>query len=278
MQLLRLADVDTNPRDQVFAYSRVNAVLVALIVLLAAGWLLSHAVSTHWKPGFYIAGVILLFLFLMRGFITARFRPSNWLVRMNDIGLYIQFRSYLNYRLPADDVTVVFISFQEIRSARFIRERVRVPDSQGRTSTQFLRYVELELAGNTEALAKALDAEATEKAPPEKRWYGTSSTLYEDHPVHMESPPYLRIRWQAAPGPHKFLNALRPYTTIADPVSLSQDFDNLGGLSREEQQRRLRELHRRGETIAAIYLARKLYGCSMEEARAIVEGTPQTTV
>jgi ribosomal protein L7/L12 len=42
-------------------------------------------------------------------------------------------------------------------------------------------------------------------------------------------------------------------------------------LSREEQQARLRELARRGETMSAIYLARKLHGGSLAEAKDIVE-------
>ena len=169
-------------------------------------------------------------------------------------------------------MTVVFLSYGEIRSARLIRERVETPDPQGHgTTTQHLRYVELEIAGDVAPLARALDAEISERAPMEKRWYGRSSTDYQDHPVRMPSPPYLQLRWQVVPGVKKFLETLRPYTTIADPISLTQDFSNLQGLSRDEQQRRLRELSERGEKIAAIYLARKLYGCSLGEAKDMVE-------
>ena len=272
MRLLRLAEVETSSSDRVFSYSRATALLTASVAIAGIAELVLRTYSTRWNPGYYIAAVILLFLLLLRRFITARFRPSNWLVRMNDVGMYVQFRSYLNYHLPADDLTVVFISYPEIRSARLIRERAQVPDTQGKTATQVLRYVELELAGNTDALSKALDAELGERAPNEKRWYGSSSTLYQDHPARMESPPFLRLRWQVRPGVHRFLDALRLYTTIADPVSITQDFAHLQGLSREEQQKRLRELDHRGETIAAIYLARQLYRCGTAEARAMVEG------
>ena len=55
---------------------------------------------------------------LMRRFVSARFRPSNWLVRMNDTGLFIQFRSYLNYHLPTNDLTIVFVGYTELRLAR----------------------------------------------------------------------------------------------------------------------------------------------------------------
>lgn len=271
MRLLRQSDVEIQPSDRVFAFSRVRAFVLGCSWLGAIAWLGFRAVDAHWHPGYYVGGFLLLFFLLARRFITARFRPSNWLVRMTDSGLFLQFRSYLNYHLPADDLTVVFISFSEIRSARLIRERAQVADAEGRSSTQFLRYVELELAGDTAQLLQALEAERTEQAPTEKRWYGSSATLYEDHPATMERPPFLRIRWQASPRAKVFLNALQPYTMIADPVSIAPDFVHLQGLSHEEQQRRLRELTQRGEIISATYMARKLYGCSLAEANTMIE-------
>jgi hypothetical protein len=271
MCLLRLTDVETSPRDRVFYYSRIRALIFAFVALGASGALLLRAVSAHWNAGYYLAAVILLFVLLLNRFVTARFRPSNWLVRMNDTGLFIQFRSYLNYHLPAEDLTVVFLSYDELGSARLVRERARVSDSQGRTATQVRRYIELELVGDIQPLAKALQAELVEKAPSEKRWYGSSSTLYEDHPVRMSSPPFLRLRWQVVPRARMFLEALRPYTTIADTVSTAENFVHLQALSREEQKKRLRELKERGESIAAIYMARKIYGCGLEQARSIIE-------
>jgi ribosomal protein L7/L12 len=73
------------------------------------------------------------------------------------------------------------------------------------------------------------------------------------------------------PGAQKFLDALRPYTAIADPVSLRQDFTQLKSLSREDQQQQLRELVARGQNITAIYAARKLFGCSLGEAKQMVD-------
>lgn len=272
MRLLRLSDVETSSRDRVFYYSRTHALLVVLAAVGGSAWLLFRAFAMHWKAGYYIAAMILLFLSLMLHYITARFRPSNWLIRMNDLGLFIKFRSYLNYHLPPEDLTVVFLSYQEIRSARLIHERVQVPDVQGHTETQFRRYIELELGGDTRPLADALQAETGERAPTEKRWYGSSSTLYQDYPASMTSPSFLKLRWQVVPGPHKFLEAIRPWATIADEVSVKQDFTHLQGLSREDQQKQLRELARRGETVTAIYAARKLYGCGLAEARAMIQG------
>ena len=216
---------------------------------------------------------LLLFVLLTRRFVTARFHPSNWLVRMNDLGIYVQYRSYLNYELPVDDSSVLFLFLGEIASARLVKERVETPDpaKPGASQTQYLRYVDLELSGDTAPLAEALQAESGENAPLEKHWYGSSSTLYQDYPVTMAAPKLLRIHWDVVPGAHKFLDALRPYTVITDPISLRQDFTHLKSLSREDQQKQLRDLVVRGQNMTAMYAASKLYGCSLGESKQMVD-------
>jgi hypothetical protein len=191
---------------------------------------------------------------------------------MNEMGIYVQYRSYLNYELRSDDPSVLFLSLGEIASARLVKERVETPDpaEPGATQTQYLRYVDLELSDDTAPLAEALQAERGEQAPAKKHWYGTSSILYQDYPVTMTA-PMLRIRWDVVPGARNFLDALRPYTVVADQVSLRQDFTHLKSLSREDQQKQLRELAVRGQNITAVYAASKLYGCSLGEAKQMVD-------
>ena len=120
-------------------------------------------------------------------------------------------------------------------------------------------------------LADALLSERGEDAPMEKHWYGSSSTLYRDYPVTMVAPTLLRIHWDVVPGTHKFLDALRPYTVIGDTISLSHDFAHLKSLSREDQQKQLRDLVVRGQNMTAIYAASRLYGCSLGEAKQMVD-------
>lgn len=273
MRVLRLQDVEIGSNDRVFRHARVRASIVWLAAFAGTTALFFHAYTKKWHPGYFFGSFLLLFLLLTLRMVTARFHPSNWLVRMNDTGIYIQYRSYLNYQLSADDPSVAFVSFGEIASARLVKEKVTTPDSMkpGASQTQYLRYVELELSGDTAPLADALQAEHGESAPLEKHWYGTSSTLYQDYPVTLTTPTSLRIHWDVVPGAHSFLAALRPYTVIADPVSLTQDFTHLKSLSREDQQKQLREMAARGQTIAAIYAARKLYGGSLGEAKQMVD-------
>jgi ribosomal protein L7/L12 len=94
----------------------------------------------------------------------------------------------------------------------------------------------------------------------------------------MSAPASIRIHWDVVPRAQKFLDALRPYTIIADPVSLTQDFTHLKSLSREEQQQQLRELVARGQNITAMYAARKLFGCTLEKAKQMVDSLRENKV
>jgi hypothetical protein len=88
----------------------------------------------------------------------------------------------------------------------------------------------------------------------------------------MASSQCLRMQWSVVPGAAKFLQALNPYTAIMAPLRISEDFANVKTLSREEQEKRLRELDARGETMAAVYMARRLYGYGLSEAEVFMEG------
>lgn len=273
MRLLRLQDVEVGPSDRVYRHPRMRALVVWFAGFAATMVLLYKGYIDKWPPGYIFGSGLLLFVLLTIRFVTARFHPSNWLVRMNDAGLYVQYRSYLNYEMSGEDPSVVFLSFGEIASARLIKERVQSPDpsNQGATQTQYLRYVELDLSGETAPLVTALSNERGESPLQHKHWYGTSSTLYRDYPVTMDQPPCVRIRWNVVPRTAKFLQALRPYTVIAETISVHQDFTNLRSLTPEEQQAKLRNLAERGQLIDAAYLAQKLYGCSAGEARQMVD-------
>jgi hypothetical protein len=252
---------------------------VALAVIAVCGAL----VLTEWgrRTGSayyltcYVFGVLVVCLILMRRVFLARLRPSSWLAQTAADGVYFQFRSYLNYHLPADDLTVVFIPYSDIRSAHLVRERAMIPDEDGYT-VRYRRMVELELAGDSTPLSKALAAEAMKPAPREKTWYGTTSTLYHHYPVQIACAPFLQVEWAVVPAAASFLEILRPHTTIAAPVVVSEDLAQFGNLSREEQERRLRELERRGRTIAAVYMARRLFGYDLNQAQAYVRGLRTT--
>jgi hypothetical protein len=59
---------------------------------------------------------------------------------------------------------VVFIPYQEIRSARLVRERTKIPGHDG-ISTQTRRLVELELAGAGVAIDPAEEKQVSAITP-----------------------------------------------------------------------------------------------------------------
>jgi hypothetical protein len=270
MRLLRLAEVPTNERDRAFRYSPGRAVLAACAVIGASAGL----IALGWHEGSWVAfcaaGVLLVGLLVLRRLVAARFRPSNWLLRMGEEGVFVQFRSYLNYHFSENDLTVVLIPFGEIRSARLIRERRDIPEKEkppaqvDRVTQVSRRWVELELAVDAAPLARALAEESARRAP--------TGLTYRHYPVRMGSPTTLQLEWNVAPRADVLLKGLELHTGIARPHEVSRDDSQLGELSREEQEERLRELAETGQTVAAIQIARTLYSYDLAQARAFVEG------
>ncbi len=272
MRLLRLSEVHPTSDGRVFRYSLARAVALALIlVCIGATLVLAGRNRSAYYIAYYVSAVLFLGILLMRRFLLARLRPSNWLAWLAIDGVFIQFRSYLNYHLPAEDFTVLFIPYREIRSARSVRESTKIQDQDG-VSLDTRHLIELELAGDMAPLSQALAVELGKPVRREKTWYGSTSTLYKHYPVRLVSSKFLQAEWLVVSGAGAFLDALRPYTTIAAPVEVSEDFAHLGNLSREVQEERLRELDRRGRTIAAVHMARRLYGYDLNQAQTFVEG------
>jgi hypothetical protein len=276
MRLLKLSDIPVTERDLVFHHSPARALGAAVAVACASAGLV--LLGWHDSGIFYCAaGLLVLGQVLFRRLVLARFRPSNWLVRMTADGLFIQFRSYLNYHFPVGDLTVVFLPHREIRSAVLVRQRRDIPgrDERGRRATvseRIRRLVRLELAGDPAPLRAALASESARKAPTERRWYGTASTRYKHCPVRMASPTLLELEWEVVPGPEILLDGLGPHAEVATPLEETGDFASLRGLSREDQERRLLDLAETGQTVAAVGLARELFALDLAEAQAFVAG------
>ena len=272
LQVMRESDVPVSPGDCLYRASRVRAAAGALVAAGVAAFLIIGQWPQRWV-GLAFGSGILLFLFLFGRLITARFLPSNWLVRATDTGLFIHLRSYLNYHMAVEDLTVVFLAYSDIRSARMVREWISVPDPMqpNRSTTHTRRWIELELAIDPAPLSAAIDTEYARPAVWEKRWYGNSATLYQDYPVVMQRPPFVRIQWQVTPSPKAFLKMLASYVQVEPKVTVGTDFVKLNGLPREQQERRLRELDRRGRTIDAVYIARNLYSLDLSGATKFID-------
>jgi hypothetical protein len=266
MQLMPLAEVPIKQNDLVFRQSPARALFVAVCIIISSVvliWLGSGL-------AYYIAGVLIVSLLVMHKFILARFRPSNWLARMSDEGLYLQYRSYLNHHFPENDPIVVFIPYAEIRSARLVNERSEIPYRDldqplaEKSTERRRRLVEIDLVGDATPLEKALAEERAKRLG--------NATLYKDYPVRTASPSCVQVNWSVVPGADAFLDELGQYTNIAPTTQKSNDYVNLVGLSREQQEKRLLELIDAGQTIDAVYIVRKLYSLDLTQAKRFVDG------
>jgi hypothetical protein len=275
VQLLRPTEVPLSDRDRVFCYSRARALLGLFVLLAAATALVLFSWSKQNWLGYYAAGVILLCLLIYQKSITARFQASNWLVRMTDDGLFIKFRSYLNCHFAAQDYTVVFLPFAELRSAKQVAEVLHVPDRHDnhrmtRTARK-RRSLDLELAGDPRQLAIALNAEKQNVLAKTRIGAAKPSTRYHHFPVVLAAPDRLRIEWGVVPSAQTLLDALTRHTLVRPAQQSARDFGALEKLSRAEQEAHLRELIESGEMIGAIATARRLYGYDLAAAKDFVE-------
>ena len=275
MQLLRLAEVPLSARDRVFCYSRARALLGLLVLLAAATALIGLSGSNQNWLGYYAASVILLCLLIYHKSITARFQASNWLVRMTDDGLFIKFRSYLNCHFAAQDYTVVFLPFAEIRSAKQVDDVLHVPDRDDNNrpiqTLRKRRSLELELAGDSRQLAIALNSEKENVRARTRIRAENPSTRYHHFPVELAAPDRLRIEWCVVPSAQTILDALIRHTLVRPAEQSARDVGALEKLSRAEQEAHLLELIESGETINAIAAARRLYGYDLAAAKDFVE-------
>jgi hypothetical protein len=281
VQLLRLADVPLSDRDRVFSYSRARALFGFFVLLAAATALILLSWSKQNWLGHYVAGMILLCLVIYQKSITARFKPSNWLVRVTDHGLYIKFRSYLNCHFPAEDHTVVFVPFAEIRSAKRVDETRHSPDRDDHNrptqTMRKLRWLELELTGDSRQLAIALNSENETALAKTRVGAEKPSTRYRHFPVLLTAPDRLRIEWTVIPKMQTMLDALTRHTMVRPAEAQTKDFNDLEKLSRAEQEARLLELAEAGDKLGAIALARRLYGYDLAAAKEFIEGLARKT-
>lgn len=275
MQLFRLAGAPLSDRDVVFAYSRSTALATFLSLLAAALAVLALSAAHNVWLGYFVGGFCVLCLLIYQKSVTARLRPSNWLVSSNDNGLFIKFRSYLNCHFSPKDYAVVYIPYAEIRSARHVDEKKQVADvdesRQPMETNRRLRWLELELDGDTRQLAIARANEIDTMLAKTRIGREKPSTRYHHLPVKLSLPNKLRIEWGVKPKIEIILEQLTRHTMVRGAESVINDFTQLDMLSRSEQESRLLELAECGDMIGAIATARKLYGYEPTEAKNFVE-------
>ncbi len=272
IRLMRESEVPAVPPGGLFRYSRWTVMLVAG-ALLGTGAALVAVGRLMGNPfAYYIAALLFMCLWIYQTMVLARFRATNWLVRVGNAEVYIKFRSYLNHHLPATDPTVVCILFRDMRQTRLVRELQDVQDTDGRGTLRRRRMlVEIDLKEAAPEIEAALHAERRAQAPKVERWYGSSAAKYRHYPVRMAAPGTVSIEWGVAPAARHFLAIMAVHAPV-DASEIVRDYTALGITESDDGESRLIELAENGQTLDAIRLARSIYGYDLIQAKLFVEG------
>ena len=287
MKLFNIEQVPRDPEDIVFRYSIFSdaAFLIAFLMLAAASfWLgISGGIKTKWLGSFLmippvisyvIAGICLLLCLFVMTSLRKRLGPDNWLVRLKKDSIVIKFRSIMNEHFPRQDLVAVSIPYSELDWGRMCREQRLVRDlMEPETYREKLTLLELKVKSKVDvsALRKSLKAELVRRAPLVRTWHGKAGTKSHHHPVQIKEPDIIQVEWAVRPGIDKALDALRFHIPITFAVEEKKDFSALEGLSREDQETRIRELVERGKIVHAQQMVRALYGLKHSEAKRFIE-------
>lgn len=275
MKFYKLSDTPLSKNDQVFKVSPTGSLIAtsllfsAVITLVALGFCGGIKSGLKLPPSvlWVMAAVLSLVGLLALGSLRASLKPSNWLLRCNQKGLLIKYRSHRNWCLPAEDVQVLGLDYSEIASAWQVKEWRNSPGLEGSTRRDMMTYHDLGLVNpDTALLEKQLEAERNRK------W----SSLYLHYPVEVLPGGVIRLQWRKAGGglysnPSQALEWLSRYIKIAPPASVRTDLTHDPAQSPEDEEGKIRRLLKSGDKMGAVRLTREIYNCSLSEAMAYVD-------
>lgn len=195
-------------------------------------------------------------------------RPTNWVMRIGDHALALQFRSFLNSHFDMDTPSVVLIPYGSIAAVRQVREQVPASRDGGKTLSRET-FLEIQLTGtDTGTFEQALHTERG-KQPPQ---IGLSRTRYHHYPVRIAGPDRIRVLWRGrdsrvTPSLAHALRELGGRVSVEEAVvDVSPPPANT--LDDDAVAIRVLAMVDRGDEFAALALLRERYGGSLSDARA----------
>ncbi|HEY5042222.1 MAG TPA: hypothetical protein VIK53_09480 [Verrucomicrobiae bacterium] len=278
MKFYKFSEIPVRSDDQVFKSSPIGSgisFVVISAIVIAALLLGIHGGEQYGinlpRVLFYILAAFagLFDLFAFQSF-QASLKPTNWLLRCNNNGVIIHFRSFLNWRFPSECVQAVGFDYSEIAWARTVKER-RISPSMGYQNnriaqTQQLTFLDLCLVNaDTTALEEHLQQERNLRPD--------GITISLDYPVQVLSGGIVELRWSGgiSPSARKAIQCLRQHITIAGAYSRIADLTHQKNLQPGEEDTKILKLATTGDEMGAVTLTRQIYGCSLSEARSFVE-------
>ncbi len=275
MTFYKLDQVTVSRDDQVFKASvtsqTIGLIMTSAVILTLLVFAIRCGIHHQVVPAFFACAFAGMFgLFALNSYSSSRASrmPTNWLLRCHERGVLIHYRSYRNWRFPADSPQIVGLDYPEIAWVRLAKERRTVPSmtQQGnRSETHFMTFVELGLVNpNTTELEKYLSAD---------RSLATGvSTVVGDYPVQVLPGGIVQMSWSGMhPSAHQAVECLGHHVKIAEPDHRVLDLTPHSKTPPEEERQKILQLVRSGDVLAAVTMAQRVHGYSLTEAHDFVE-------
>lgn len=266
MRLCEPHDVPRYGVENTYRHPRATPLLVfAASAAFMAGWTL----FMHARGSSFVLYLPALAAAVVAGYTLAgawaAFRSSNWLLKSAQDGLYIQFRSFLNRRLPDDGPTVVHFPPTDIEGVRVTREQLTLPNRDGGDMITTLTFIDIVLhTGDTAGLREALRRERTQVSAT--AWRGATHLQF---PVRIPEPNVIRIHWTAQTSADRAADYLSArYGRLEDKTIIREPWH---ALEPEGQEALIVDLCERGEVVTAMRLAQLRYDLNAREARRFVK-------
>jgi hypothetical protein len=211
-----------------------------------------------WGPCVALAA---LFVPLVLADAAAKFRATNWLLRLGSDALRIHLRSYRNRGLPPA-ATVAHLPYRDIRSARRHIETWSTPSDRSSVIVTQWKEESLELLvapDDAREIAEALRQERGRRG-------GIKDT---SQPVTVPARGVVRIAWRGhgndvVPALDRVLAELRDRVHVTEPTRT--DRGNCYELSDADLDALIAQLVRSGDDMAATELLIRRRNCSATEA------------
>lgn len=218
-----------------------------------------------------VAGLAFLSSFI------ATLKSTNWTLIVNQSGLYVNLRSYTDFRLPATDAVVLFIPKQEVRRLKLLGKKFRVLSNKGQSMVtvddqiESYSYLELSLYGKDLSIAEQCLADEKKKFCP--TYVKGVTAAAKGSAVEILPDGIVKIHWKTratrlTPSLNKTVKLLQQFYSV---ISREEDESPLiRDLEQDEKEIRLLDLVATGNKMDAVILARQLYGYDLTEAHNFI--------
>jgi hypothetical protein len=273
MKFYKLDEIPIQNDDRLFKASPfiagISFIVIAAITIAALllGIYGVDGINTPRFVFYIVAAFAGLFGLMSFHSFRASLKPSNWLLRCNNSGVIIHYRSFLNWRFPTESVQAVGFDYSEIAWARTVKERRTSPslDNSCRTQTQQLTFLDL-------CLINADTATLEEHLQQEGSLEPSGVMISRDYPVQVLPGGIVELRWSSiSPSARKAIQHLSQHIKIVETDSRKVDLTHQSNLPPGAEDGKILELAKSGDEMGAMALTRQIYGCSLSEAKDFVQ-------